>query len=95
MTGMASDESVEGYTEGTFSTAVSSMSADDRAAQLMTEANQSLVRRPAYWYAAVIKLNAQLGLGDQAAARRTLDDLLMVKRDFSPNFVEWTPLSAW
>jgi len=42
MTGMASDESVEGYTEGTFSTAVSSMSPDDRAAQLMAEANQSL-----------------------------------------------------
>jgi hypothetical protein len=42
MTGMASDGSVEAYTEGTFSTAVSSMSPDDRAAQLMGEANQSL-----------------------------------------------------
>jgi hypothetical protein len=42
MTGMASDGSVEAYTEGTFSTAVSSMSPDDRAAQLMAEANQSL-----------------------------------------------------
>jgi hypothetical protein len=42
MTGMASDENVQEYTEGAFSTAVSCMSPDDRAAQLMTEANQSL-----------------------------------------------------
>jgi hypothetical protein len=42
MTGMASDESVQDYTQDTFSTAVSCMSPDDRAAQLMAEANQQL-----------------------------------------------------
>jgi TolB-like protein/Flp pilus assembly protein TadD len=57
----------------------------------IAEANQSLVRRPAYWYAALIKLNAQLGMGDVTAARRTLEDLFRAKHDFRPDFIEWTP----
>jgi TolB-like protein len=57
----------------------------------IAEANQSLVRRPAYWYVAVIKLNALLGAGDVAGARRALEDLRAAKPDFRPDFIEWTP----
>lgn len=59
--------------------------------EAIAEANQALVRRPAYWYAAVVKINSLLGLGDGAAARRALDDLLAVKPGFRPDFIEWTP----
>jgi hypothetical protein len=49
------------------------------------------MRRPAYWYAAVIKLNAQLGIGDDKGARNTLDELLIVRPNFNSRFIEWTP----
>jgi TolB-like protein/tetratricopeptide (TPR) repeat protein len=63
----------------------------------IVEANQSLMRRPAYWYAAVIKLNAQLGIGDEKGARNTLDELLTVRPNFASRFIEWTPFvdSGW
>ena len=54
-------------------------------------ADQSLVRRPAYWYALVIKINALIGKGDRAAARRAYDELMTLKPDFTPRFIDWTP----
>ena len=54
-------------------------------------ADQSLVRRPAYWYALVIKINALIGKGDRAAARRAYDELMTLKPDFTPKFIDWTP----
>ena len=54
-------------------------------------ADQSLIRRPAYWYTIVIKINALVGSGDLAAARRAYDELMTVKPDFTPQFIEWTP----
>jgi TolB-like protein/Tfp pilus assembly protein PilF len=59
--------------------------------EAIAEADQSLGRRPAYWYAAVVKINALLAVNDLAAARRTLDELLSVKPDFSPGYIDWIP----
>lgn len=65
--------------------------------EAIAEADQSLTRRPAYWYAAVVKINAFVGAGDLGAARRTLDELLAVKPDFRPDYVDWIPFvdAAW
>lgn len=59
--------------------------------EAIDHADQSLVRRPAYWYALVIKINALVGRGDLAAARRAYDELKTVTPDFTPQFIDWTP----
>jgi TolB-like protein len=60
-------------------------------AEAIDHADQSLIRRPAYWYAVVIKINALVGKRDLAGARRAYDELMTVKPDFTPQFIEWTP----
>lgn len=60
-------------------------------AEAVDHADQSLIRRPAYWYALVIKINALVGGGDLAAARRAHDELMTVTPDFTPQFIDWTP----
>ena len=60
-------------------------------AQSIEHADQSLVRRPAYWYVLVIKINALVASGDLAAARRAYDELLTVTPEFTPQFLDWTP----
>ena len=60
-------------------------------AEAVDHADQSLIRRPAYWYALVIKINALVGGGDLAAARRAYDELMTVTPDFTPQFIDWTP----
>jgi TolB-like protein len=62
-----------------------------RHAEAIAEADQSLTRRPAYWYAAAVKINALVDSGDVPAARRALDELLAVKSDFSPTYIDWIP----
>jgi TolB-like protein len=54
-------------------------------------AGYGLARRPAYWYAHVIKINALIRSGEQQAARAALDELLLVKPDFSKRFIDWLP----
>ena len=49
------------------------------------------MRRPAYWYALVIKINALVGSGDMTAAHRAYEELMTVKPDFTPQFIEWIP----
>ncbi|MDI1284143.1 MAG: tetratricopeptide repeat protein [Reyranella sp.] len=60
-------------------------------AEAIDLADQALVRRPAYWYALVIKINALVGSGDTTAARRAHDELMTVTPEFKPAFIEWTP----
>jgi tetratricopeptide (TPR) repeat protein len=60
-------------------------------AEAIEYADQSLIRRPAYWYTIAVKINALVGSGDLAAARRAYDELMTVKPDFTPQFIEWTP----
>lgn len=59
--------------------------------EAVDHADQSLIRRPAYWYALVIKINALVGGGDLLAARRAYDELKTVTPDFTPQFIDWTP----
>lgn len=60
-------------------------------AEAVDYADQSLIRRPAYWYALVIKINALVGGGDLDAARRAYGELMTVTPDFTPQFIDWTP----
>jgi TolB-like protein len=60
-------------------------------AESIEQTDESLMRRPAYWYALLIKINALVGSGDMTAARRAYEELMTVKPDFTPQFVEWTP----
>ena len=60
-------------------------------AEAIGHADQSLIRRPAYWYSLVVKINALVGSGDLAAARRAYGELMTVKPDFTPQFIDWTP----
>ncbi|MDP2378516.1 tetratricopeptide repeat protein, partial [Reyranella sp.] len=59
--------------------------------EAVDHADQSLIRRPAYWYALVIKINALVGGGDLAAARRAHGELMTVTPEFTPQFIDWTP----
>ena len=60
-------------------------------AAAIAAANQSLTRRPAYWLAAVIKINALADSGDVAGARIVLGELMAAKPDFKPSFIDWIP----
>ncbi len=53
-------------------------------------ADQALARRPAYWYAHMLKANALARLGDRAAAQ-AYEDLLDAQPDFGRRHVEWLP----
>lgn len=60
-------------------------------------ADQALVRRPSYWYALVIKINALARSGDLSAAGFAFDELLSRKADFSERYIRWLPFvdGAW
>ena len=69
----------------------------DQWPEAVEHADQSLTRRPAYWYAHVIKINALARSGDARAAKHGLDELMTLKPDFTNRFVEWIPFidQAW
>ena len=54
-------------------------------------ADHSLARRPAYWYAHVIKIDAFARSGRVDAASAALKELLTVKPNFSTQYLDWTP----
>jgi TolB-like protein len=54
-------------------------------------ADHSLARRPAYWYAHVIKIDALVRSGDVTSASSAFKELLVVKRNFSTSYLEWLP----
>jgi TolB-like protein len=60
-------------------------------------ADHSLARRPAYWYAHVIKIDALMRSESPIAASAALNDLLTVKPNFSARYLEWLPFvdRAW
>jgi class 3 adenylate cyclase/TolB-like protein len=69
----------------------------DKWTDAIEHADQSLIRRPGYWDALVIEINALVGSGDLAAAGCTVEELLAVKPNFTPEFLEWLPFtnSLW
>ena len=62
-----------------------------RWAEAVDYADQSLIRRPAYWYVIVVKIAALVAGGDLPAARRAFGELMTMKPEFTPQFIEWTP----
>jgi TolB-like protein len=60
-------------------------------------ADQSLIRRPAYWYAQMVKINALARGGDPPAAAAAFEELRAVRPNFSRRFLEWIPFvdRAW
>ena len=56
-------------------------------------ADQALIRRPAYWYAHMIKIVSLLRSGERAAASAAFDELLRVKPTFDFSYVDWLPFA--
>lgn len=65
--------------------------------EAIEHADHSLARRPAYWYAHLIKINSLARKSELSAARDALDELLAAKPGFSRRYVEWLPFvdRAW
>lgn len=59
--------------------------------QAIDHAEQSLLRRPAYWYAHVIQITALVHQGNEREAAAALRRLMAIKRDFTADFVDWLP----
>lgn len=59
--------------------------------QAIDHADQALLRRRAYWYAHVTKINALVRQGLLAQARNAHRQLVEIKPDFAPEFVDWLP----
>ncbi len=60
-------------------------------AEAVDLAEQSIIRRPGYWYGHVIKITALVDLGDAAGAQRAWRDLKAAKRRFDLDAVDWVP----
>lgn len=65
--------------------------------QAIEYADLSLLRRPAYWYAHLIKINALVRTGDLGGARLAHADLQAAQPGFTPDYIDWLPFtdSAW
>ena len=59
--------------------------------EAVEHADQSLTRRPAYWYAHVVKINALARSGDVRAAKRGLDELMTSEAGFHQSFRRMDP----
>ncbi len=60
-------------------------------------ANQAIIRRPAYWYAHMIKVNAYVRSGDRKAAAAAYADLMEACPKFLSSHLDWLPFvdRAW
>jgi len=63
----------------------------ERWSEAIDNAEQALFRRPAYWYAQIIRINALARSGATEAATQAYDDLLTMKPDFSVAYLHWLP----
>jgi TolB-like protein len=59
--------------------------------QAIVHADLSISRRSAYWLAHIVKISAQSKLNLLKNARQSYRELLDVKPDFTPEFVDWIP----
>lgn len=53
----------------------------------------ALIRKPAYWYAHVIKINALVRLGEIDSARAAHSELRLAQPSFTPSHIEWLPFA--
>lgn len=63
----------------------------ERWADAIEYAEQALLRRPAYWYAQIIRIDALARSGAAQAATQAYDELLAMKPDFSVAYLNWLP----
>ncbi len=63
----------------------------DEPAMAIDYADKSVMRRPAYWFAHVTKVNALVQLGDMPNARRAYDELISSNRKFEELYIDWIP----
>lgn len=59
--------------------------------QAVNYANQAIVRRPAYWYAHMVKVTALGKSGNLDAATQAYRELMSVKPGFDMDYVHWLP----
>lgn len=59
--------------------------------EALRHANLSIARRPAYFYAHIIKVNALVLSDRMSAARRAMIELLRAKPNFMPENIDWVP----
>ena len=59
----------------------------------LVEAEHAIARRRGYWFPYVIKVNALVRMERQAEARGTLAELHVIKTDFRPDFIRWSPFA--
>lgn len=66
-------------------------------AQAIEYADLSLVRKPGYWFAHIVKINALIRSGDPGGARLALTDLHDTRPDFATDHIDWLPFvdPAW
>ena len=57
----------------------------------LEQADLSLMRRGAYWFSHVVKINALLRKGDQALATQAVAELNTLIPRFGPQFIDWIP----
>ena len=62
-----------------------------RWTEAIDHAEQALDRRPAYWYAHTIKINALVRSGEIDAAVAALAELRAAKPNFSQDYFDWVP----
>lgn len=59
--------------------------------EAIEHAEQSVVRRPAYWFAHMVKINALVRRGDIDDARIAYLELKRAKPRFEPTYINWVP----
>jgi TolB-like protein len=62
--------------------------------EALVQADHSIARRRGYWFPYVIKVNALVRLDRLEEAKRTYGELLSIKSDFTPKFIEWSPFAV-
>jgi TolB-like protein/DNA-binding SARP family transcriptional activator len=60
-------------------------------AQAILNADDALMRRPAYWHAHIVKINALARNGEKDAAQIALKELQASKAKFDASFIDWLP----
>ena len=64
-----------------------------RYSEALQYAEFSIARRRAYWFSHVIKVNALVRLERPGEAQNALEQLHIVKPDFMPKFIDWSPFT--
>ena len=62
-----------------------------RWTEAIDHAEQSIIRRPGYWYGFIVKINAFAGAGEWSLAKQAVRELYAIKPKFEPADIDWVP----